>query len=592
MSVGSIGTQNASIEGLIQQYMAIERRPIQAMERRKGSLNTTIAMFTDLKSKLSGLKRQADDLAKTGSSSAFTGVSVSSANTDILTVSGSSGAAQGSYDFRIKQLATATTMRSTGNLNTHASVRSSSQAAAGTLNKIDINAAWADAGFDTMPDGTVTINGETFTLSEFDTVKDFMEAVNTSEANAFIHYHSGTDRFIIESTDSSDLVLSQTGENGFLTEIKINPGTYTDNNSGIDTTAKLYDANFDSGLSSSDKGSFKINGAVIEWDAGSDSLGQLIANINASNAGVTAFYDESLDRVFFTANETGSQDIEWEDIEGALLSDVFKLDGVMQTAGQDAKFTINSANAEDEISKSSNTFTINGLTFTLKQATVANGDYSDPGTTSVSVNSRQNQTAIRGKINSFLSAYNEVVDYIRTRSAVDTTTYTRGALAGENVFTALRGNVMQMMLEKVEGLDENKPASLFEIGITLGTGLRASISDSAKLNEWLSEDVSAVENLFNSENGLAAKMISLLEPYTKSFGIVDDRKDNVKDKISFIDSQIKRLETRVKRRESYYREQFTSMQKTLSTIVSQQQMLQNMTATLNASMGGNMGFQF
>ncbi len=586
MSIGSIGAQNTSIEGLIQQYMAFERRPVLSLERKKTSLNTSIAMFNDLKGKLAGLKTQADDLAKTGSASVFTGVSVSSSDTDILTVSGSSEAAQGSYEFRIKQLATATTMRSTALLNTHASVKSSSQVAAGSLNTIDTSESWANAGFDTTPDGTVTINGETFTLSDYSTVKGFMDAVNASSADAFVYYHSGTDSFVIESTNSENLVLSETGENGFLTEIKIAQGIYSTNDSGIDVSANMYMASFDTNLSSSDTGSFKINGAVIEWDAGSDSLGKLISDINASSAGVTAFYDESIDRVFFTANETGSQDIEWEDIEGAFLSDVLKLGGVAQTAGQDAKFTINSSNAEDEIVKSSNTFTINGLTFTLKQATVANADYSDSGTTTVSVNSQQNQAAMRNKINSFLSAYNEIVDYIKARSAVDMTTYSRGGLSGETVFTSLRGHVMNVILGSVEGLEDGKPSTLSEIGITLGTGLRASISDSAKLNEWLSEDINAVESLFNSENGIAAQMTDLLEPFTKTYGIVDDRKDGIENKISSIDLQITRLEKRLERRESYYRQQFTALQQTLSSITSQQQMLQNMTANL----GGHMGF--
>ena len=440
MDLLSIMNQSSSIDILVQQYMAIERRPINTLESKKAALNTKIGVFNDALAKLKSLLSAAETMADTSDDSIFNAVRVSSDDTNALTVAADADAAQGQYVFRIRQLATATSMQSTADLNTHSGTMSSGQVVAGS-GVLDTDEAWTDAGFDTTPDGTVTINGETFTLADYDTVDDFFDAVNANEdADANIYYDSTRDRIFIESTDGSSLTLSETGTNGFLTEVNIGTGTFSTNVSGLNAGDYLDRINFDSGLSSSDSGSFSINGTTIEWDADTDTLSAVINRINSSDAGVTAFYDDTLDRVVITSNTMGSETIEWGDVEGTFLADTLKLSGVSQNVGQDAKFTINSTDASDEITKTSNTFTINGLLFTLKQTTVENDDYGDSETTTVTVTSEKDESALTNKINTFLSSYNALIDYIKSKTTVDITTYNRGALAGESIFSSLRSS--------------------------------------------------------------------------------------------------------------------------------------------------------
>lgn len=586
-SISSLSSQSNSIEQLVQQYMAVERQPINDLELQKAALNTKSAVFNDLKNKLTTLYNAADDLADTTNNSIFESVTVSSSDTDKLTVTTDTNASQGEYTFRIRQLATATTMRSTAVLNSNPSAKSSIQVAAGSSNTIDTDEAWEDAGFDNTPDGTVTINSVEFTLADYDSVDDFMDAVNDdATANANIYYDDDSDKFIIESTDGNSLVLSENGTTtGFLTEINISTGTHSSNNSGIDTSATLADANFDTAITSGSSGSFKINGATIEWDADEDTLAMIIANINASDAGVTAFYDDSLDRVVFTSDETGSEEIEWEDVEGSLLSDTLNLSEVTQSKGQNALFTINSTQLADEITKSSNEFTINGLNFNLKEITVANDSYDDAETTSVTVSSTQDDTAVKSKINTLLNSFNSVMDYFKAKTKVDPTTYTRGALAGESVISSLKNNILGYMLGDVDGLDEDNPSYLAEIGITLDDSMHASISDSTDFSDWLNDDPNAVSDLFNSTNGIAAKLVEFLEPYTESYGILDDRKDSITDQIDLIEDRIDRLEDRMDQREAYYRQQFTSLQDMLNTLTLQQSTISNLTNSVNSALG-------
>ncbi|MCK5147482.1 flagellar filament capping protein FliD [bacterium] len=685
-SISSIGGAS-SIDQLVSQFMALERRPVNALVLKKASLSTRSAVYSDLKGKLQTLSDAAAVLAETGTDSAFTSIKVSSDDKDIVSVATETGAAQGQYTFRVRQLATSTIMKSTGTLNNHASVMSSALVVAGA-DKLDIDEAWADVGFDNQPDGSITINGATFTLSDYDSVEDLIDAVNddtytksystvtsgsgldtsldwasagfdtqpdgtvtingstftlsnyatvddfitavnedatanvtlayssaddkftltsddstaitisetgtngfftetniTGPAKANMYYDESRDKFILESTDGSDLILAESGTTGFFTELNIATGTYSSNTTGLDASAKLSDINFDTAISADATGSFKINGVIIEWDADQDTLSSLIGAINSSEAGVTAFYDDTIDKIIMTSDVAGSDVIEMEDVEGTLLTGSLNLSEGSQVAGDDAKFTINSADGADEITKSSNTFTINGLTFTLHEATVENNDYTDSGTTSVTVKSVQDETAVIKKVNSFLNAFNGFSDYISTKTSVNTETYTRDALAGDTIYRTLRSRLTALFLDQVSGVDDDKPSYLSEIGITMDDSLHMTMSDQADFVAMLVEDPEALTTLFNSDNGIAVQIETLLEDYVDTYGIVEGEKDAIADQITLIDKQIDRMEERLEIKAEYYRTQFTQLQQLLTNITFQQNQITSMMSTMNSVMG-------
>ncbi|MDI6703631.1 MAG: flagellar hook-basal body complex protein, partial [bacterium] len=108
-------------------------------------------------------------------------------------------------------------------------VRSTSVASAGE--GIDITKNWIDAGFESTPDGTITINGATFSLDIFTTPKDLMNAINkSSQANVTIEYDEGTDRFNIKPDGVGiDIELSENPKTtgcGFFSQAKIPLGTF------------------------------------------------------------------------------------------------------------------------------------------------------------------------------------------------------------------------------------------------------------------------------------------------------------------------------------------------------------------------------
>jgi len=524
--------------------MAVERLPVGKLQSQKSDLNIKSAMFTDLKNTLAGVKSSAETLAETGTSSIFqTAKTLSTSDSDVVTASASSSAADGIYSFDVTQLTTATSMSSTAQLNTHKSTRSSSQVVAGS-GTIDTSESFANADFDNTPTGTVTINdgvhGDWVSadLSTYDSVDDFLEDIEDN-TDANIYYDSTRDEFVIESTDSNDLTIS----GNFFDEVNITgPVNSDDSTIGIETDVILSEANFNTAVSGT--GSFNINGVEIDWDASADTLNDVISRINNSDAEVTVFYDDKTDKVIMTSNNTGSETISLSDVTGTLLGSTLNLSEGTQTAGNDATFTINGS---DTMTRSSNTFDLNGTTFTLNS------------TGSSTVNIRRNDSEITSKVETFLSNINAMTDYIKGRSAVDPETYTRGGLAGQTTYTSLPRKLRRILSGEVSGLDVDKPNSLRDIGITFNSDLEIEISDSAKFSDALADNPNILEDIFNSSDGVATKIDSLLGSYVDDSGIVDNTVETLSSHMERIQDRIDDMNDRMTNREEYLTNKFNSM---------------------------------
>ena len=594
LNIPGFSNSTSGLESIIQQYMALERRPLNRLQSQKSALSTKASLFDAVKQQLDSLKDLAEDLANTDSDSIFNTTSATSSDSDLITVSASDDAGMGTYVFRVRQLATSTTMKSSAELNTAVSIKSSSQVVAG-LDGLDTTKSWSEAGFDTTPTGTVSFDSGsgwvTFTLSDYSTIDDFLDAVNADTTAAVnIYYDSDQDKFVIEKdATGGTLTIKQSTTDGFLTQANIATDTadhiISSNTTGVRTDVYLYKSNFDNAVAETDSGSFKINGVTFSWDADQDTLDDIISDINSSEANVTAFYDETLDKLTITSNSTGSEEIQYEDVSGTFLSSTLKLASVTQSLGQDAKFTINSTDSADEITKSSNTFTLNGLEITLKAVTVANSDYTDTNTEAVTITATRDIDSIESKIKSFLTTFNSVADYLKTQTNVDPTTYKRGALADESTFRSLRSTLFSYMINVVSSVDSGDPATLGEIGITFDSSLQASVTDSSTLRSLLTSNPSGVAALFNSTNGIATRIYSLLDTYTEDDGIIDGRKDIIQDHIDFYDDQIKVMKERLEVKESQYRSQITKMQDLLIQTVQQQQLVSNILAMSQQMVG-------
>lgn len=226
------------------------------------------------------------------------------------------------------------------------------------VSRIDVSQTFANAGFANTPDGSVTINGKVFTLSDYPTVQDLMDDINndgillskgfayagfnntpvgtvtingwtsndlstyasvnafisavSTNASATISYSSGTDKFTIyPNTAGTDLVISQSdGISGFFAQSSIATGTYAvkkessaaiTSGGGLDTT-KTFNA---AGFTNTPDGTVTINGWTSNDLSTYASVDAFISAAN-TNADVTINYDGGTDKFSIYPNTAGT----------------------------------------------------------------------------------------------------------------------------------------------------------------------------------------------------------------------------------------------------------------------------------------------
>ncbi|KIL49945.1 flagellar filament capping protein FliD [Jeotgalibacillus soli] len=137
---------------------------------------------------------------------------------------------------------------------------------------------------------------------------------------------------------------------------------------------------------------FKFNAGV--------TFNSVISQINNSGIGVSMFYDSTMDKVSITRTETGDFNTAGAEMSftgDAFFENVLKLTNPEQ-GGTNAKFQLNGLETE----RTSNNFTINGMTFTLKDTfTEAEG--------AVTLSSANNTDSAVEAIKKFVNQYNELI---------------------------------------------------------------------------------------------------------------------------------------------------------------------------------------
>jgi flagellar hook-associated protein 2 len=334
-------------------------------------------------------------------------------------------------------------------------------------------------------------------------------------------------------------------------------------------------------------------GSPITIAANSD-INAAVAAINASSDSPVYAAVVGTNQIYLSSKTTGAP--------GAFTVDPSSTTMTGETLVQQGLPALYEVNGGAQQSSDSNTLTsaIPGVTVTLNGVTAAGS----PVTVTVGAPA-VDQSAVTSAVNGFVSAYNTVVDWIRSKtqeqvvpnpqSAND---YLQGVLHGDSMLIGLQYQLRDMMsatIGDVPGLPSTLN-SLAALGITTGaTTGSATVSqdsvagkltlDTTKLTAALTSDPTSVKNLFSGiagSGGFVNDLSGIINPITTVNGVIDTRIQGETSTQSDMTEQIANMESRLSIKEQLLQSQFTAMESAMS----QSQSLQTQ---LMASMGMSAG---
>jgi len=523
---------------IVDQLMALERRPVKLMEDKKQILSWKKDFWSEIQNALSAVDKSSRTLLQ---KSAMLARSASSTDQNIVAATATSDAAISTYTVDVLSLATSTRL-----------VSGLGESGVGISGKIDPDAPISSytSKLHTNPTaGTFTVNGIVFSLSDTDsdsridkievknsdgseiynftraggiTLNDIVDVFNyddgmgtsvSAATGVTAAYNSVTDKFSLTATSvGGDLNLGSGGDTsnllnavGLLTAERVGDTRESVSHLGrVRTTQILADANFATAISADENGNgkFSINGVEITYNINTDTLKNVIDRINSSNAGVNATYDSMQDRLVLTNKNTGSTSVSRSDVTGNFLAATSLLDEATETLGSNARFTISGINDGNVITSLSNDVSgvVAGVTFNLKKE----------GQADITIG--QDNTKAKEAIKNFVDRYNAALTLINTRLSEEKARNPKtliekrqGLLRADRILTEIRSKLANKTTSTVSGL----PATLdqlAEIGITItkddfGKSGRLEL-DEAKLEAKLNDNAAAVANLFfNDKNG-------------------------------------------------------------------------------------------
>lgn len=433
---------------IISKLLQLEQQPITRLNQRKQDIQKQRDAWKDLGTRLQNLASVLGTLTQRGTIVGFA-VRPSDGNAP-FTASARPGAVAGTYSIQIQQLATATTLRSGSALGAD----------------IDPAAPLADVNFrSSITAGTFTINGVAITVDPTsDTLNDVIARINASGAGvtaSLVTVDGRTRLALTADTPGGPLQVGMIGDSSNFLSVTSLAGAPrsgdtvvgTRSLTAVKTTVPLSQAMLATPASGS--GTLTINGVAIAYDTATDSLSTILNRINASNAGVTASYDSTSDRIVLTAKTTGSLAITVSDT-GNLATALGLTSGQLQL-GQNAVYSLDGGTTWQYSTSNTISDAIPGVTVTLTRTTTS------PYTFTVEPDSESAIAAVR----KFVDQFNSVLSFIADKTAYDATTKTAGTLMGDSAVRTVESTLRRLVTSPAINAGE-RYRTLADIGISFG----------------------------------------------------------------------------------------------------------------------------
>ena len=380
-----------------------------------------------------------------------------------------------------------------------------------------------------------------------------------------------------------------------------------------------------------DDGSYylSINGVEIEGITKDSTVKEIVEKINNSKAGVKVSYQSISDQFVITSTENGAAgEITFDpakDGKSNLAALMFgtPTEGTNYTKGQDAVLSVSypGSNQEIEITRSSNSFDLDGINVTLKgtfgyDASGAEIKDTEAVTFTGSVDSENTAKTVKEMIEAFndiLKLVNTEVSTKPNRKYAPLTDEQKEEMSDktiekweEKAKTGLlfADNDLRMMANSmrtvINAADRSK---LSEMGITVSDSYSDNgklVFDEAKFKAALEKDPEAVREVLNrpatdsgdtSQAGLLTGISSIMDRYGKTTGatkgVLVERagsvhaptsilKNSLQKQLDSIDTYIDKLNDKLKTEQDRYISQFTSLETLINQMNSQSSYLSSM----------------
>lgn len=295
----------------------------------------------------------------------------------------------------------------------------------------------------------------------------------------------------------------------------------------------------------------ELSTADSDGDGYIDATG-LVDAINSSddNPGVSAALvkTDGQTTIMLTSDTTGAQSGFTVTVNNTGTSTVITTPDTAETRPTDAVINLGGKDGP-AITSSSNTFddVIPGVTMTFTEVSDPD-DASDVTTITVA----EDSSASQAKVQTFVDAYNTLVDTVDSLTSNGGDGSNPGVFAGDAGLNSLTNQLDDIAHSYYDGV------SIVDYGISLDSVGHLEI-DSDKFNEAMEANPDGLTSIFVGDDSMVAQMDDLMDSYLdSSTGIITMREDNIEDQQSKIQDESDQLTETYNTNYERYLEEYTN----------------------------------
>ncbi|MEE9466316.1 MAG: flagellar filament capping protein FliD [Candidatus Neomarinimicrobiota bacterium] len=306
------------------------------------------------------------------------------------------------------------------------------------------------------------------------------------------------------------------------------------------------------------------------------SAAATVENIDSDEKAVASVVTEAsgTSRLVIRSGQTGeTYSLQFNDTDGLLAT--LEVNAALQSSGTSGGY-IKATNELNAL------FTIDGLSFTRDNNFVDDAlegtsiQLLDTTTTTETLTVTADLEVVKGEVQDFIDAYNEVVQLLNDETA------TGGEFRGDPTYSTLKFQLRQLVTAQVTDAVLADYDRLSDIGIGVNRDGTLYFEDEDAFTTTLSSNPSLVSDLFVATDGVAVQLNDFIVNYTKNSGIIDTSKDTIKASLSYQKTRLENFDERLEKKVERFRADLLRLQQVMLEVQQQSSFL----ASFYSRLGG------